>query len=73
MNSHIHETIQPVIERETVQEKIVHTTDHVHKVEHQKEEYHGVTTAPAITMAEFKKDSGSQTDADVVAAEGRET
>jgi hypothetical protein len=51
-----------VIERETVQEKIIHTTDHVHKVEHLNDEHHGATVAPAITMADFEKGSGGQTD-----------
>lgn len=54
LDSHIHETIQPVIERETIQEKIIHTTNHVHETEHLKDEFHSATVAPAISMADFQ-------------------
>ncbi|KAI0126121.1 hypothetical protein BJ170DRAFT_460572 [Xylariales sp. AK1849] len=61
IHHHIHETIQPVIERETIQEKIIHTTNHIHETEHLNDEYHGVTVAPAISMADFEAGTGVQT------------
>lgn len=68
LHSHIHEIIQPVIERETIQEKVIHTTDHIHEVEHLKDEHHGATVAPTITMADFEKGPGGQTDIGVAKA-----
>ncbi|KAI0469761.1 hypothetical protein GGR56DRAFT_686775 [Xylariaceae sp. FL0804] len=55
VHHHIHETIQPVIERETIQEKIIHVTNHVHETEHLKDQLHKTTVAPAISMADFEK------------------
>ncbi|KAM0811804.1 hypothetical protein AB5N19_12160 [Seiridium cardinale] len=60
IHHHIHETIQPVIERETIQEKVIHTTNHIHETEHLKDEHHSATVAPAITMADFEKGHGDQ-------------
>jgi hypothetical protein len=57
-----------VIERETIQEKIIHTTDHVHEVEHLNAEHHGATVAPAITMADLEKETLGQTNAGVAKA-----
>ncbi|KAM0319645.1 hypothetical protein ACHAPQ_010269 [Fusarium lateritium] len=59
IHHHIHETIQPVIERETVQQKVVHTTNHIHEKEHLNDEHHEATVAPAISMGDFKKDTGA--------------
>lgn len=52
--SHLHENIQPVIERETVQQKVIHTTNHIHEKEQLNDEYHEATVAPAISLDEFK-------------------
>lgn len=57
-----------MIERETYQEKIIHTTDHVHEVEHLNDQHHGATVAPAISMADFEKSSGGMTDAGIAKA-----
>lgn len=62
-DSHIHETIQPVIERETVQQKVIHTTDHVHETEYLNDEHHKATVAPAITMDEFEDNTGAKAEA----------
>jgi hypothetical protein len=53
-SSHLHENIQPVIERETVQQKVIHTTNRVHEKEQLNDEHHEATVAPAISMDEFK-------------------
>ncbi|KAH8197050.1 hypothetical protein TruAng_008801 [Truncatella angustata] len=65
IHHHIHETIQPVIEKETIQRQVVHTTNHIHETEHLNDEHHGATVAPAITMAEFEKGKGGATGAAV--------
>ena len=68
MYSHYHETIQPVIERETVHQKVIHTTNHIHETEHLNDEHHKATVAPAITMADFEKDAGVKTKASATSA-----
>ncbi|KAH7220086.1 hypothetical protein BKA60DRAFT_608762 [Fusarium oxysporum] len=54
IHHHLHENIQPVIERETVQQKVIHTTNHIHEKEQLNDEYHEATVAPAISLDEFK-------------------
>lgn len=54
IHHHLHENIQPVIERETVQQKVIHTTNQIHEKEQLNDEYHEATVAPAISMDEFK-------------------
>lgn len=58
IHHHLHETIQPVIERETVQQKVIHTTNNIHEKEHLNDEYHEASVAPAISMSEFEKGAG---------------
>ncbi|KAF5679655.1 hypothetical protein FCIRC_6033 [Fusarium circinatum] len=54
IHHHLHENIQPVIERETVQQKVIHTTNRIHEKEQLNDEYHEATVAPAISMDDFK-------------------
>ncbi|KAI1844175.1 hypothetical protein JX266_009659 [Neoarthrinium moseri] len=65
IHHHIHETVQPVIERETLQDKIIHTTNHIHETEHLNDKHHEAKVAPAISMADFEKGLGSQSGASV--------
>ncbi|KAM0343790.1 hypothetical protein ACHAPU_008218 [Fusarium lateritium] len=65
IHHHIHETIQPVIERETVQQKVIHTTNHVHETEHLNDKHHEATVAPAVSMSDFKKDTGAAVTEDI--------
>ncbi|KAF4982485.1 hypothetical protein FZEAL_1910 [Fusarium zealandicum] len=68
VHHHIYETIQPVIERETVKQKVIHTTNHIHETEHLNDKHHKATVAPAITMDEFEKDTEANTEASVTKA-----
>ncbi|KAK8866136.1 hypothetical protein IAR55_001287 [Kwoniella newhampshirensis] len=52
---HIHETIQPVIQRETVQPTVVHHTAAVHEKIHDAPIVHEITTLPTISHADFLK------------------
>ena len=56
---HVHETIQPIIQKETIQPSVVHTTVPIHEVHHNAPQHHAATALPAISMAEFKKQGGS--------------
>jgi len=51
---HIHETIQPVIQRETVAPTVVHTKGVVHEHIHDQPIVHDPTIEPAKTLEEFK-------------------
>jgi len=61
VHHHIHETIQPVVQKETIQPNVVHTTVPIHEVHHNKATHHDTTALPAITMDEFKQKGGSLT------------
>lgn len=58
VHHHIHETIQPVIHKETVQPKVVHTTVPVHETHHLGAKHHGTTELPPVSINEFKKEGG---------------
>jgi hypothetical protein len=58
VHHHIHETIQPVIQKETIEPHVMHTTVPIHEVHHNKAEHHAASALPAVTMADFKKGGG---------------
>lgn len=68
---HVHETIQPVIQREIVQQEVVHTTIPVHHVIHEKPVVHEATIEPTLTMDQFMKKGGSISGTETVAREVR--
>ncbi|KAK4666450.1 hypothetical protein QC763_300360 [Podospora pseudopauciseta] len=59
VHHHVHETIQPVIHKETIQPSVVHTTVPIHEVHHEQAKHHGTTTLPAMSMNEFKQQGGA--------------
>ncbi|TGO58081.1 hypothetical protein BOTNAR_0188g00140 [Botryotinia narcissicola] len=59
VHHHVHETIQPVIEKETVQPSVVHTTIPVHEVHQNEAKHHTATALPAVSMSEFRAQGGS--------------
>ena len=61
VHHHIHETIQPVVQRETIQPNVIHTTVPIHEVHHNKATHHSTTALPAMTMEDFKSKGGSLT------------
>jgi hypothetical protein len=58
VHHHIHETIQPVIEKEVIQPNVVHTTVPIHEVHHNKATVHETTALPTMTIDEFKHKGG---------------
>lgn len=58
---HVHETIQPVVQKETIQPSVIHTTVPVHEVHHNDPKHHAASALPAVSMADFKKQGGSLT------------
>ena len=61
VHHHIHETIQPVVQKETIQPNVVHTTVPIHEVHHNKATHHSTTALPAMTMSEFTAKGGALT------------
>jgi len=61
VHHHIHETIQPVVQKETIQPNVVHTTVPIHEVHHNKATHHETTALPAMTMEQFKAKGGALT------------
>jgi hypothetical protein len=52
VHHHVHETIQPVINRETVQNTHVHTTIPIHEKIHDAPIVHEHTVLPTVSLAE---------------------
>ncbi|MCJ1249774.1 hypothetical protein MMC30_007000 [Trapelia coarctata] len=61
VHHHVHETIQPVIQKETIQPSVVHTTVPIHEVHHNEAKHHAASALPAVSMADFKRQGGSLT------------
>jgi len=59
VHHHIHETIQPVLEKEVIQPHVTHTTVPIHEVHHNAPTHHNTTALPAMNMEEFKAKGGS--------------
>ncbi|KAK5938545.1 hypothetical protein PMZ80_009516 [Knufia obscura] len=51
---HVHEVVQPIIYKETIQEEVVHTTIPIHEVHHNRAEHHTMSQLPVKSMEEFQ-------------------
>lgn len=58
VHHHVHESIQPVIQKETVQPSVIHTTVPVHEIHQNEAKHHSASALPPVSMAEFKKQGG---------------
>ncbi|KAK4544352.1 hypothetical protein LTR36_004243 [Oleoguttula mirabilis] len=54
IHHHFHETIQPVIEKETIQPSVTHKTITVNETIKEQSENLGITTAPVMSVDDFK-------------------
>jgi len=59
VHHHVHESIQPVVQKETIQPSVIHTTIPVHEVHHNEAKHHTASALPAVSMSEFQKQGGS--------------
>ncbi|KAH7355442.1 hypothetical protein BKA65DRAFT_425647 [Rhexocercosporidium sp. MPI-PUGE-AT-0058] len=59
VHHHVHENIQPVIQKETIQPSVVHTTIPVHEVHQNEPKHHTASALPPVTMDEFKRQGGN--------------
>ncbi|KAK3078978.1 hypothetical protein LTS18_006067 [Coniosporium uncinatum] len=58
VHHHVHETIQPVVQKEVIAPSVVHTTVPIHEVHHNAAQHHSASALPAVSMADFKKAGG---------------
>ena len=58
IHHHVHETIQPVVNKQTIEPHVVHTTVPIHEVHHNAAQHHSTSALPAVSMSDFKKQGG---------------
>ena len=58
IHHHVHETIQPIVQKETIQPSVVHTTIPIHEDHHNEAQHDSATALPAVSMADFKRQGG---------------
>jgi len=58
VHHHVHENIQPVIQKEVIQPHVVHNTIPVHEVHQNEPKHHTATQLPAVSMSEFRAQGG---------------
>jgi len=56
---HVHEHVQPVIQKETIAPQVVHTTVPVHETHHAAPVHHGTSVLPAETLDKFSSGKGT--------------
>jgi len=61
VHHHVHENIQPVIQKETIQPSVVHTTVPIHEIHQNEAKHHTATELPPVTMSEYQRQGGSVT------------
>lgn len=59
VHHHVHETIQPVVQKEVIQPSVVHTTVPIHEVHRNEPKIHSVTALPAVSLSEFQRNGGT--------------
>ncbi|RSM20057.1 hypothetical protein CDV31_001136 [Fusarium ambrosium] len=58
IHHHVHEHVQPVIQKETIQPHVVHTTIPIHETHHAAPVHHGTSVLPTKTLDEFTTERG---------------
>lgn len=59
VHHHVHETIQPVLQKEVIQPSVVHTTVPIHEVIHEQPIHHTASALPAVSLSEFQRHGGT--------------
>lgn len=57
-NGTVHETIQPVLQKEVIQPTVVHTTVPIHEVHHESQ-HHTASALPAVSLSEYQRQGGT--------------
>ncbi|KAK1761576.1 hypothetical protein QBC47DRAFT_429173 [Echria macrotheca] len=58
VHHHVHETVQPLLQKEVIQPEVIHTAVPVHEVHHNAARIHETTTKQPISIDEYKKTGG---------------
>ena len=58
IHHHVHENIQPVIEKDIYQEHVIHSTKPVHEIHQNESIHHTASTLPPIDVSSFKQQGG---------------
>lgn len=58
IHHHVHENIQPVIQKETIEPHIVHKTKAIKEVHQHEPQHHEAQQLPPVSIEEFKKQGG---------------
>jgi len=66
VHHHLHETVQPVIEKEVIVPSVTHKKVNVKEKHQEPSEHHGVTTRSAISVDEFKSKLNGEKKAETV-------
>ncbi|KAI9151497.1 hypothetical protein HJFPF1_08701 [Paramyrothecium foliicola] len=61
IHHHVHEHIQPVIQKQTIAPETTHTTVPIHETHHAAPVHHDTTTLPTKTLEEFTRGGGVET------------
>jgi len=61
VHHHVHEKVQPIIHKETIQPEVVHTTVPIHEVHRAEAEHHGTSVLPVKKLEEFTAGGGTLT------------
>jgi hypothetical protein len=59
IHHHVHETIQPVVEKDVIQPHVIHTTYPVHEVHVNEAKHHTASDLPEVTLSEFQRQGGT--------------
>ncbi|KAI2602774.1 hypothetical protein GGR54DRAFT_467503 [Hypoxylon sp. NC1633] len=59
VHHHVHETVQPVLHKETIQPNVVHTTVPIHETHHNSAQHHTTTSLPPVSMEDYKRHGGA--------------
>jgi len=49
---HVHETVQPIVQKEVIQPEVVHTTKPIHEIHHSSSQFHGQSVLPTKSLNE---------------------
>ena len=59
VHHHVYENIQPIVQKQTVEPHVMHTTVPVHEVHHNSSQHHSSSALPPVSMEEFKNKGGA--------------
>ncbi|KAI0845945.1 hypothetical protein F5Y00DRAFT_272610 [Daldinia vernicosa] len=59
VHHHVHETVQPVLHKETIQPSVVHTTVPIHETHHNPAQHHSTTSLPPVSAEEYRQRGGA--------------